>query len=132
MTFNRRGGDDGDQTGQRNVAIAAGLNTNGVLGNFTFSTDVFYDFRIVDTGSNITLFLSDMTNPFLSVGTSERTGYKIGLENRGVVPWFPTYDNEVKLDYIRVSTVPDGGATVGLFGMCFVGLAILRRKRACF
>ena len=127
VNFSRRGGDDGDKTGQLNVAIAPGWNSLGVIGNFTFSNDVFYDFRIVDTGSNITLFLGDMGNPFLTVDTTERTGYQIGMENRGVVPWFPTYDNQVKLDYIKVSTVPDGGSTVGLLSIVFLGAVALRR-----
>ena len=128
--FNRRGGDDGNQTGQHNVAIAAGLNTAGVLGDFTFSSDVFYDFRIIDTGAQITLYLSDLNNPFLSVATSERTGNLMGLENRGYVPWFPTTGNEVRLDYIKVQGVPDTGSTIALLGAALLGLAALRRKLA--
>ena len=126
--FNRRGGDDGNQTGQHNVAIAAGLSTAGVLRDFTFATDVFYDFRIVDTGTKISLYLSDLTNPFLSVDTTERTGNLIGLENRGYVPWFPTTGNEVRLDYIRVRGVPETAPTLALLGVSFLGLAALGRR----
>jgi hypothetical protein len=126
--FNRQGSDDGSKNGIENIGMAAGWSTPGKVGNFLFQTDVYYDFRIVDTGSKITLYLDDLTNPFMSVDTTERTGNLIGLENRGVVPWFPTFDNQVKLDYITVSTVPDSGTYCGLVGALFVGMALIRRR----
>ncbi len=127
--FNRRGGDDGNQTGLNNLTLAAGVNTPGVLGNFTFLDNVFYDFRVLDTGTSISVFIGDLNNPLLSVNTTERTGNLLGIENRGFVPFFPTYDNAVKLDFIQISTVPDFGSTIGLLTLALLAITALRKRR---
>jgi hypothetical protein len=120
--FNRRGGDDGDQTGINNLYLTGGYNSPTAIANFTFLNDTYYDFKILDDGNSLTLYLVDLNNPILSVVTSERTGYQIGIENRGYVPWWPTYDNEAQLDYISVSTVPEPScfALCGLAGSLFI------------
>lgn len=128
--FNRRGGDDGNKTGLNNLTLAAGINTPGVLGNFTFQDNVFYDFRILDTGTNISVFIGDLNSPLLSVNTTERTGNFLGIENRGYVPWFPTYDNAVKLDFIQINSVPDGGSAMGFLVLALIGIGSARTRRA--
>ena len=133
VQFACRGGDDGDQFGQRNVYLASGWNSPPLITSFTFSSDVYYDFRIVDDGSSLSLFLGDFASPLLSVATEERTGNHFSLYNRGYVPWWPTYDNEVKLDYISVTTVPDQASSLTLSAMAIPLLLLLRfmtgRKR---
>lgn len=102
--LNMRGGDDGNQSGQRNIYLAVG-SSPVVITNFAFVKDVYYDFRIVDDGSRISLYLANATTPIASAVTSDRSGYKIGLENRGYVPFFPLFDNQVKLDSFSVSSL---------------------------
>jgi hypothetical protein len=109
--FHRRGGDDGDKTGLQNLTIVGGsIGLPTVITDFTFAQNTFYDFRIVDSGDNIALYLVDLSNPILSVATSQSEGNKIGIENRGFVPWWPTYDNRVALDYINIVPEPSSSA----------------------
>jgi hypothetical protein len=121
--FNRRYGDPGVE-GQNNVRLQAYGET---LGSFTFINDIFYDFKIIDTGDSITLFLDDLTVPFLFANTTAGSGNKIGIQNRGYVPWFPTSDNQVKLDYITIS-VPEPYSLSLLLAGGSVLMAGRRRK----
>jgi len=121
--FSRRGGDDGDKIGQNNIYLQAYGST---VGNFTFLNDIYYDFKIVDTGNTITLFLNDLETPFLATNTTAGSGNKIGIENRGFVPWWPTYDNQVKLDYITIS-IPEP-SSLSLLALGGVVVALRRRR----
>lgn len=102
VCFNRRASDSVGGEGVSNLNLAAGYSTQPAFGSFLFVTGQFYDFKITDDGYTIAVFLENMLNRVVSVNTTERTGNKIGIENRGYVPWFATYDNQVALDYISI------------------------------
>jgi hypothetical protein len=106
VQFSRRGGDDGDQTGQRNVALLLGTGRPSVITNFTFAQNTYYDFRVVDDGERLTLYLNNLTTPIASGQVTERGGNKIGMQNRGFVPWWPLFDNQVRLESISITTAP--------------------------
>ena len=118
--FNRTLGDPG-VAGVNNVRLQAYGET---LKSFTFVNDVYYEFKIIDTGSSITLFLDDLSVPFLTTDTTMGSGNKIGIQNRGYVPWFPTYDNQVKLDYLTIS-VPEPSS----LSLLIAGGAVLMARR---
>lgn len=104
VQFNRRGGDDGDQTGQRNIYLTFGAGRPAVITNFTFAQNTYYDFRLVDDGDRLTLYLNNLSTPIASGQVSERGGNKVGMNNRGFVPWWPLYDNQVRLESISITT----------------------------
>ncbi len=106
VQFSRRGGDDGDQTGQRNVYLTTGVGRPAVIANFTFQIGTYYDFRIVDDGYLISVFLNNSTTAIVSGASVEREGYKVAFENRGFVPFFPLFDNQVRLDSLSILAAP--------------------------
>ena len=126
VQFSRRSGANGDGTGTYNVALRS--YPHGLWANdFTFVNDVYYDFKITDTGNRITVFLNDLQVASLATDwpTGSGSGNKIGLENRGYVPWWPTYDNQVKLDYITISVPEPSSLSLLLAG----GAVALARRR---
>jgi len=125
VQFSRRGGDDGDQTGNHNVYIES---YGATYGNYTFNNDAYCDFKIVDTGNLITLYLNDLVTPFLSLNSTAGSGHKIGIENRGYVPWWPTFDNQVKLEFLKVTTSIPEPSSLSLLALGAAVVA-LRRKR---
>lgn len=130
ITLSRKGGDDHSTMGVNNVYLSGG---DFALTSFLFLTNVFYDLRIVDTGTHLSLYINDLVTPLLETDTALRTGNRLGLMNRGTVPWFPTYNNALKLDYITVTDlsepVPDGGMTVVYLGLAGVILFFRRKTR---
>ncbi len=124
--FNRQGSDNGDKVGIENIYIAAGT-APAFIGSFSFTQGASYDFKIVDDGTQITLFLADLNSPFGSASTTERDGYKLGLQNRGTVPWFPTTDNEVRLSSFTVTAIPEPSTFAAVAGL--LALAIGCRSR---
>jgi hypothetical protein len=130
--FAFRGGDDGDQTGQQNIYLTTGAGETINLGiaSFLFQQNTFYDFKITYDGYNVQLFLEDLATPLLSGSTTYSAGQLLGIQNRGYVPWYPTYNNQVSLDYISVSAVPEPSInSLLVLGICFQLIRVLRSRQ---
>lgn len=118
VQFAMRGGDDGDKSGQQNIYLNTGDGQAVNLGvaDFLFQPGNYYDFKVVDDGYHVAIFLQDMTTPLLSGNTSYAPGDKLGMQNRGFVPWWPIYDNKTELDYIQIVPEPTSIALI-VFGL---------------
>ena len=44
--------------------------------------NTYYPFKIIDTGTNVALYLNDLANALVTMNTTNRVGYLLGLENR--------------------------------------------------
>lgn len=129
-TFRMRS-DTGDTS--NNVFMFSQQNPNGVhlgLGTFAMSLNETYLIRLLDDGTNVSLFINDLVNPFMTVATTESYGNQIGLDNRegagagsGI-----SAGSQVKVDFVAVH-VPEAGVTALYLGLGLAGmLAIGRRK----
>jgi hypothetical protein len=105
-------------------------DTNLALGTFNFAFDQFYDFKITDNGSVVSLYFDDLNTPLLTGTSSLRPGNKVGFYNReGAGAGSSISDgSEVQVDYLSISTVPEPSA-LGLFAVAFVSLALFKRNR---
>lgn len=72
----------GNPAGVSNVGIADNASNVSVSTNFALALNTFYPFQIVDSGSNVTLYLSNLNTPLLTMDTTNRAGNLIGLQNR--------------------------------------------------
>ena len=80
--------------------------------NTSYSIDLgtFYDFRITDDGSEICVYLIDLTTPALCVSTAYDPGDMVAIHNRDPV----TADYYTDLDHIRIA--PFAGEIVRIYG----------------
>ena len=85
----------------------------------TLNVGTLYDFKIVDTGNNVSVYLTDLVNPALSAATSSRAGNTFDVYNREIG------GSTSQLDYLR-SSVPEpaSGALVSVGIMLYT----LRRR----
>lgn len=130
--------DTGDTTNQIHIVdfsypdYAVDLAT----GTFLMTDNTFYNFRITDDGTNLALYINDLTNPFLTATDSNSYGSQLGLLNRegnGSI----SAGSITQLDYIDVRAVPEPSTlSMLLLGTCLmissVLLARLERRSALF
>ena len=57
-----------------NIGIHDDIGGTVALTNFTFAVSNYYDFRITDDGSNITLYFNDQPTPLLTLASTNRQG----------------------------------------------------------
>jgi nitrogen fixation protein len=79
--------------------------------------NVWLEFRVIDDGSNVSLFLNDLTTPVITASTSFAPGTQIAFSNG----W---NDNTVNLDYVTVVPEP---ASLALCGLAAVVLLYQRK-----
>jgi hypothetical protein len=126
--------DPGDITG--NVSLFSQQNpsvTQLAVGTFAMSLDQTYLVRLLDDGTNISLFINDLINPFLTVSTIDSYGSQIGLDNRegAGAGSYISAGSQVKVDFVSVTShVPDTGATALYLGFVFVGLSFFAPRRS--
>lgn len=107
VIFSFREGDNGT-IGSNNVLMGIPLVTElGTRTNFLFQTNVFYDFRITDDGTNLSLFLGNLTTPLLERSTTTRAGNRVGIHNHTGLGTIAD-GSLVHLDYITVTEIPAG------------------------
>ena len=77
-------GDTGDTTKQIHIQDVSYPNyaTYLATGTFPMSLNTFYTFRITDDGTNLALYINDLTHPFLIATDSNAYGSQLGLFNR--------------------------------------------------
>lgn len=127
----------GDTGSTTNNIKMGGLTGHMALGTYAFSLNTTYLIRLLDDGTNLTLYINDLINPFLSISTDERGGNQVGFYNRegagagsGI-----SAGSEVKVDFVSISggsRVPDSGSTLALLGVGMLGLVIISKcPRSC-
>jgi len=92
----------------------------------TFNPAGNVDFRILDDGTTVNLFVNDAVTPLLTAASSHRTGDKIAFYNRE----FPF--NVLQIDHLQISSVPEAG--LGIVGAATLAILLLfgqRRLRNC-
>ncbi len=91
---------------------------------FSLSANTYYDFKIVDDGFNISVYMNGATTPTLSVSTLLDYGDTIQFGNRSQMHgWPPPYNMD--LDYISIVPEPSVFAIICAGGFALAG----RRKR---
>ncbi len=78
------GGGDIALNAPNNVGIHDDIAGTSAPTNFTFAPNTFYNFRIIDDGTSITLYLDNLTTPFVTLSTTNRQGSatnRIDMEN---------------------------------------------------
>jgi hypothetical protein len=92
----------------------------------TFNPAGKVDFRILDDGTTVNLFVNDAVTPLLTADSSYRTGEKIGFYNRE----FPF--NVLQIDRLQISSVPDTGPGIaGTAAAVILLILCQRRSRNC-
>ena len=76
--------DTGDTTNQIHIQDANYPNPGVTLatGTFPMTLNTFYTFRITDDGTNLALYINDLTHPLLTATDSNLYGSQLGLFNR--------------------------------------------------
>ena len=132
FTLSLRNGDWNDQPGNIGIAVGQYPNATTVLGYTTFSLipNVFYDFRIVDSGSSVSLFITDLDNPILTASSTSSFGSQIAIYNREGTGGGSSISagSAVRLDYVTVVPEPSTYALLLLSGAASL-YALKRRKR---
>ena len=77
------GGDEGLNGNNFNIGIEDDIAGTVAFSYFAFNTNTFYNFSIIDTGTNIALYFTNSVAPFLQLSTTNRQGggNKIDIEN---------------------------------------------------
>ncbi|MEI6702438.1 MAG: PEP-CTERM sorting domain-containing protein [Deltaproteobacteria bacterium] len=89
-------------------------------GTFSLSLNTFYDFRITDDGTNVALYISDLSNPFLTASDSTVFGDKIAMFNREGAGGgsLISAGSVTQLDYVQIVPEPSSllllAATTGV------------------
>ena len=114
----------GDYTGSPETWLENVLIYNHT--NKIISLDTWYNFRVIDTGSEITLFFNDATSPTLSLSTSGSAGSKVAFFNReGSANGSSISEGGLtRFDSITIS-VPEPSA----LSLLAVGLGVVLRQR---
>jgi hypothetical protein len=123
-TYVSFGGGDIALNTPNNVKVEDDIYSTVSQTEFTFAADTFYNFQIIDNGNSITLYLSDLTTPLLTLNTTDRQGgavNEIDMENsRGTAGGGPAGENlGVVLDNFSITPIPEPSI------ICFLGLSTL-------
>ena len=122
--------DDGGST-TNNIKIFRhgypGASPALALGTFGLALNTAYDFRITDNGTDLALYINNLTTPFLTATDSTVIGNRLGIYNReGSGGGSSISDGSVtRLDYVQVVPEP----STALFGALSALVLLLRRNR---
>ena len=112
------------------------IGNSYVLGTATFaiSQGTSYDFRILDDGEQLKLYVSDLVNPLIEVTDSTILGNKLAIYNREGSGGGSTISagSEMRLDFITVNSPIPEPATIAVWsilGLCGVGYGLRRKMR---
>jgi hypothetical protein len=81
--------------------------------DFLIEANTDYDFKIVDDGYNISVYMNNSVAPVLAVGTSVDYGDTVQFSNRSQMHSGPPPYN-MELDYITIVPEPSGLAVLGI------------------
>ncbi|NDC24585.1 MAG: PEP-CTERM sorting domain-containing protein [Proteobacteria bacterium] len=85
--------------------------------------NTFYDFKIIDDGNNIKVYITDMSSPLFTYSTFKTYGNKVQFGNReqAAGSWPPPY----YLNIDSLSIIPEPSA----LSLLAVGLGVVLRRR---
>jgi hypothetical protein len=94
------------------------------IGTFAMTQDQTYNIELLENDSTISLFINDLSTPFLTGETTSSYGDLIGLNNReGAAAGSSISEgSQVTVESFSVSTVPDSGQTAAYLG---IGVSLL-------
>ena len=110
-----------DSDATRNVRIIDVVNGNQVQGGLVLSMNTFYDFRIVDSGSSVSAYVGNLSQPLLTLNTSATYGERISFYNREEIG---ALNHVTQVDFINIVPEPTSLALSGVAGF----LILARRK----
>lgn len=126
--------DPSDPTGFKdNVSIVTGNLAGSTLlaiGTIPIEMNQPNLIRIVDTGSFVSLYINDLSSPFLTAATTADYGDKIAFTNREGAGngSYISEGSQVSVDFFSVTAVPDYGATAWYLGLSLPLLAFFARR----
>jgi hypothetical protein len=96
-------------------------------GTFGIDINTAYDFRITDDGTNLALYINNLTTPVLTAVDSTVIGNRIGIYNREGSSGGSSISNGsvIKLDYLHAVPEP----SQAIFGAFSIIALFLRRSR---
>ncbi len=104
---------DWETPGFQNVEISDNIAGITLATNFPFAMDTFYSFKILDNGTNVTIYFGNTNTPFLTLNTTNRNGFQLGIQNRDGAcgnstcqPSTISAGSVVELNYLTVSALP--------------------------
>jgi hypothetical protein len=110
-----------DSDASRNVRIIDVVNGNQVQGGLVLSMNTFYDFRIVDSGSSVSAYVGNLSQPLITLNTSATYGEKISFYNREEIG---SINHVTHVDYISIVPEPTSLTLTAVASLLFLG----RRK----
>lgn len=90
--------------GVNNIAIYGTSGGGLVKASYPFSMNTYYLFKVVDDSTNVTIFLNNTNTPVVSLQITNRSGFKIGLNNREGVGSI-SQGSVSRLDFIQISAL---------------------------
>jgi len=113
---------------QQNHPFSLGMLATGTYALALNQTNVI---RLTDDGYNVSLYINDLANPFLSYSIADSFGNQIGFFNRegtgagsGI-----SAGSQVRVDFVSItSNVPERGSTLIMLGMTVLGLVAARMR----
>jgi hypothetical protein len=105
-----------------------GSSPNLTTGTFALALNTPYDFRITDDGTNLALYINNLTTPFLTASDSTVIGHHLGIYNReGSGGGSSISDGSVtRVDFVEVVPEPSVVVFAALSTLAFA----LRRNRS--
>ncbi|MDB6095709.1 MAG: hypothetical protein JWM32_3271 [Verrucomicrobia bacterium] len=107
------------------------------LGTFSMVQNQTYLVRILDDGTNVSLFVNNLIIPFLTASSTASYGNQIGFYDRegAGAGSFISAGSQVKVDFFsvtgspeEVASVPEGGMTAAFLGLSCVVMGCALRK----
>ena len=95
---------------------------------FTINMNTQYDFKIVDSGNLVSVYLNNSVTPTLTYSSTLSFGNYVQIGNREQAAGFGPPPYYVQLDSVSISSVPEPSA-LSLLAIGLGGLAMLRRRR---
>lgn len=113
-----------------NIAIEENGGTLSA-GTMALTNDTYYDVRLVDTGSDLTLYLDGSSTPFLTASNSSVYGNLVGAFNReGAGNGSAISAGSISsLEYITVTAIPEPSTYAVILGIVVLLAVSIRRRR---
>lgn len=111
VEFNLRSGDQG--TFNNNIKID--VPNQQFTATYPMDVGSSFNFRIVDTGTEVSVFIGDLTNPILTATTSFAPGDLIAFQNREGAGngSYISAGSDTHIDFLSIESVPEPATWLG-------------------
>lgn len=122
--------DPGDPT--NNITLENSLGNILCTATVPLVVGVFYEARLVDTGSSLAFFINGSSEPLLTAATIENFGGKVVISNReGAGNYsFISAGSVSTFDYVTISAIPEPGSYGMFLGLMSIVLCVARRRQS--